>query len=34
MLNQGQRDLAITMSGKRDSVMGHLKTILVVPCDE
>ena len=29
MLNQGQSDLAITMSGKRDRDMGHLKTILV-----
>jgi len=34
MLNQGRRDLAITMSGKRDSAMGYLKTRLVVPCDE
>ena len=34
VLNQGQRDLAITMSGKRDRPMGHLKTILVAPCDE
>ena len=29
VLNQGQSDLAITMSGKRDRVIGHPKTILV-----
>ena len=34
VLNQGQRDLAITMSGKSDMLMGHLKTILVAQCDE
>ena len=33
VLNQGESDLEITVSGKRDSVMGHFKTILVVACD-
>ena len=32
VLNQGQRDLPMTMSGDRDSVMGHLKK-LVALCD-
>jgi len=31
VLNQGQRDPAITMSRKRDRLMGHLKTVLVAP---
>jgi len=33
LLNQGQGDLAIRVPGKRDSVMGHLKSVLVAPCD-
>ena len=33
VLNQGQSDLAITMSRKRDSIMGHSKKILVVACE-
>jgi len=33
-LNQVQRDLAIALSGKRAFLMGHLKTVLVAPCDE
>jgi len=34
VLNQGQGDPAIRVPGKRDSVMGHLKSILVAQCDE
>jgi len=33
MQNQGQTDPAITMSERRDQVMRHVKTILVVACD-
>ena len=34
VLNQGQGNLAITMSGKKESIMGRLKTIIAVVCDE
>ena len=34
VLNQGQGDLAVRVPGKRDSVMGHHKSILVALCDE
>jgi len=33
VLDKGRSYPVITMSGKRDGIIGHLKTILVVQCD-